>query len=92
MDKPMPDKAHCPICKKEAELLDEAELRSFVGVTKGYNCPNPKHGRFTVSDHVLKRQDLMKRPPGDWERALRCARKSGQPGGLTPCITEHHFL
>jgi hypothetical protein len=64
----------CPICKSKAKALDE------IGDVLGFDCPNPKHGKFKVVDTIFYLPDLLNSDAKRWEAALKGAKARTQPG------------
>ena len=74
----------CPICKSKAKALDE------IGDALGFNCPNPKHGKFKVVDAIFYLPDFLNSDTKRWEAALKAAKARTQPGEW-PKIQSYDF-
>lgn len=72
----------CPICGSKAGELPK------TGDAEGYDCP--RHGRFKVSESVLRSEPRPGIGQSHWENALKTA-KDRVASGETPLITTYDF-
>jgi hypothetical protein len=80
----MTDDLVCPICKQKAKPLADTVL------TIGFDCPNPKHGKYHVSTTVKATAAHWNASEERWEKALKRA-KEREPGGAIPIINDDDF-